>query len=372
MSIQYKDLSLPRRILMGPGPSNVPDSVMDAMSCPVVGHLDPAFLSVMEEVQEMLRAVFMTDNQFTIPISGTGSAGMEAALVNTIEEGDHVMVCVNGVFGQRMCEIVERCGGVFKRVDTEWGTSFAPKQVESALEDFPAQVVCIVHAETSTGVLQPLEEVSKIVHDRQALLVVDAVTSLGGAPLKIDEWHIDVCYSGTQKCLSCPPGLAPVTFGPQAMEKLRNRSTKVQSWYLDMTMLGKYWGPDRVYHHTAPISMIYALREALRLVLEEGLEKSWARHQRCHKKLVAGLQGLGLTMLVDERFRTPMLNAVVIPEGVDDAAVRKRLLDQYNTEIGSGLGPLKGKIWRIGLMGHSCSQENVDHIVSALKSLLPG
>ena len=370
MDTAYKDLSLPQRVLLGPGPSNVPERVMKAMASPVVGHLDPTFLVVMEEVQEMLRSVFMTANHFTIPVSGTGSAGMEAALVNTIEEGDNALVCVNGVFGERMCDIVERCGGILRRVDAKWGTSIDPEQVLTALEEFPADIVTIVHAETSTGVLQPLEEISKITHEKDALLVVDAVTSLGGAPLKIDEWEIDVCYSGTQKCLSCPPGLAPVTFSPRAVEKLEKRSQKVQSWYLDMTMIRKYWGSDRVYHHTAPISMIYALRESLRIVLEEGLVKRWERHQKLHRNLVAGLENLGLKMLVDEKFRTPMLNSVIIPSGADDALIRKRLLEEYNTEIGSGLGPLKGKIWRIGLMGHSCTQENVDHILSALKSLL--
>jgi alanine-glyoxylate transaminase/serine-glyoxylate transaminase/serine-pyruvate transaminase len=370
MDTAYKDLSLPQRVLLGPGPSNVPERVMKAMANPVVGHLDPAFLAVMEEVQKMLQSVFMTNNRFTIPISGTGSAGMEAALVNVIEEGDHVLVCVSGVFGERMCDIVGRCGGILKRVETQWGTPIDPDDVTKALKEFPAKIVAIVHAETSTGVLQPLEEISKIVHEKDALLLVDAVTSLGGAPLKIDEWNIDVCYSGTQKCLSCPPGLAPITFSPLAVEKLRNRSQKVQSWYLDMTMLEKYWGPDRVYHHTAPISMVYAIRESLRIVLEEGLTKRWQRHSAYHRDLVSGLETLGLKMLVEEPYRTPMLNSVVIPSDVDDVSVRKRLLEEYNTEIGSGLGPLKGKIWRIGLMGHSCTQDNVEHIVNALKALL--
>lgn len=370
MGKRYKALNPPHRILMGPGPSNVPDSVTEALAKPVVGHLDPVFLDIMVEVQEMLRSVFMTTNHLTIPISGTGSAGMEAALVNTIEEGDHVLVCISGVFGQRMCDIVERCGGVLEKVETQWGTPIDPEQVQTALTNFPAKIVAIVHAETSTGVLQPLEDISRIVHERDALLLVDAVTSLGGAPLKIDEWEIDVCYSGTQKCLSCPPGLAPITFGPRAVEKLNKRLSKVKSWYLDMTMVQKYWGPDRAYHHTAPISMIYALREALRLVLEEGLTDRWERHQKLHKNLVAGLENLDLEMLVDESYRTPMLNSVTIPSEADDASIRKRLLEEYNTEIGSGLGPLKGKIWRIGLMGHSCSQENVDHILSALRTLL--
>lgn len=370
MDTKYKDLSLPDRILLGPGPSNVSERVMKAMSNPIVGHLDPAFLAVMEEVQEMLRAVFMTDNRFTIPISGTGSSGMEAALVNTIEEGDNVLVCVSGVFGERMCDIVGRCGGILKKIETNWGTPIDPDDVAAALKDFPAKIVAIVHAETSTGVLQPLEQISKIVHEKDALLLVDAVTSLGGAPLKIDEWNIDICYSGTQKCLSCPPGLAPITFSPQAVEKLRKRSQKVQSWYLDMTMLEKYWGPKRVYHHTAPINMIYALRESLRIVLEEGLAKRWDRHNKLHKNLITGLKKSGLKMLVDEKFRTPMLNSVIIPSGIDDALIRKRLLDEYNIEIGSGLGPLKGKIWRIGLMGHSCTSENVNLILLAFETLL--
>lgn len=370
MTAEYRDLSLPNRILLGPGPSNIPPRVSKAMSSPMLGHLDPIFLTIMEEVQEMLRTVFMTENRFTIPISGTGSAGMEAALVNTIEKGDPVLVCVNGVFGTRMCDIVERCGGILKRVDAEWGKPFDTEIVRQTLEGFPAKIVAVVHAETSTGVLQPLEELSRIVHQHGALFIVDAVTSLGGIEVKIDDWNVDVCYSGTQKCLSCPPGLAPVTFSPRAIEKLRGRKESVQSWYLDMTMLEKYWGPERVYHHTAPISMIYALRESLRLVLEEGLQKRWERHRENHNELVSGLEKLGLSMLVEEKYRTPMLNSVIIPETADDASVRQQLLNEYNIEVGSGLGPLKGKIWRIGLMGHSCTKENVDLILFALKKLL--
>jgi alanine-glyoxylate transaminase/serine-glyoxylate transaminase/serine-pyruvate transaminase len=370
MATKYRDLSLPDRILLGPGPSNIPPSVSKAMSQHMVGHLDPVFLAIMEEVQEMMRRVFMTSNRFTIPISGTGSAGMESALVNTIEKGDHVLVCVNGVFGTRMCDIVERCGGILKRIDAEWGKPIDGELVRQTLEDFPARIVAIVHAETSTGVLQPLEEISRIVHEQGALLVVDAVTSLAGVEVKIDDWGVDVCYSGTQKCLSCPPGLAPITFSEKAMEKLRNRKAAVQSWYLDMTMLEKYWGPERVYHHTAPINMIYALRESLRLVLEEGLQKRWARHREHHNELVSGLEKLGLSMLVEKTYRTPMLNSVIIPETADDASVRQQLLNEYNIEIGSGLGPLKGKIWRIGLMGHSCTKENVEMILYALKNLL--
>ncbi len=370
MAEKYRELIIPGRILLGPGPSNIPPSVTQAMSSPMIGHLDPLFLNIMEDVQEMLRSVFMTENRFTIPISGTGSAGMEAALVNTIEEGDRVLVCVNGVFGKRMCDIVERCGGILKRIDAEWGQPVDPDLVRRALKDFPARIVAIVHAETSTGVLQPLEELSRIVHDHDAFFIVDAVTSLGGTAVKVDEWGIDVCYSGTQKCLSCPPGLSPITFSSRVVEKLRNRHNSVRSWYLDMTMLEQYWGPERVYHHTAPVSMIYALRESLRLALEEGLEERWKRHKKQYNALVSGLQKLGLSMFVDEQYRAPMISSVLIPETADDVSVRNRLLNEYNIEIGSGLGPLKGKIWRIGLMGYSSTEENVSLILKALASLL--
>jgi alanine-glyoxylate transaminase/serine-glyoxylate transaminase/serine-pyruvate transaminase len=370
VEMNVSDLSIPARTLLGPGPSNVSPRVLQALSRPLVGHLDPFFVTLMEELQEMLRALFVTKNRFTIPISGTGSAGMEAALVNILEEGDPVLVCVNGVFGTRMCDIAERCGGILRRIDVDWGQPIDSELVRKELNIFPAKVVALVHAETSTGVLQPLEEISRIVHEKGALFVVDTVTSLGGAPVLVDDWQIDVCYSGTQKCLSCPPGLAPITFSSRSMERIRKRTSKVISWYLDMTMLEKYWGPDRVYHHTAPISMIYALREALRLILEEGLENRWERHRKLSAALVAGLEAMGLHMLVEEPYRAPMLNSVLIPEGIDDAVVRKRLLDHYNIEIGSGLGPLKGKIWRIGLMGESCSDENIALVLSALKDTL--
>jgi len=343
--------------------------VLRALSQPLVGHLDPFFLSLMEEVQEMLRTVFVTENRFTIPISGTGSAGMEAALVNILEEGDPVIVCVNGVFGTRMCDIAERCGAELRRIDAEWGKPIDPELVRKALADFPAKAVALVHAETSTGVLQPLKDISKIIHEAGALFIVDAVTSLAGAPVLVDEWRIDICYSGTQKCLSCPPGLAPVTFGTKAVETLRNRKSKVRSWYLDMSMLEKYWGPERVYHHTAPISMIYALREALRIVLEEGLEARWERHRRVHQALVRGLQKMGFSMLVAEADRAPMINAVLVPEGMDEAAVRRKLLVSAGIEIGGGLGALKGKVWRIGLMGASCTEENVEALLAALAAL---
>ncbi len=370
MSKHYEPLTPPHRILLGPGPSNVPPAVTAAMGAPVIGHLDPAFLAVMEEVQEMLRAVLRTENRFTLPVSGTGSAGMEAALVNVLEPGDRILVCVNGVFGERMCDIAARCGAELERVEAPWGSPVDPAAVHRALAAFPAKVVAVVHAETSTGVLQPLPELAEAAHARGALFLVDAVTSLAGAPLETDAWGIDVCYSGTQKCLSCPPGLAPITFGPRAVEVLEKRKTRVQSWYLDMTLILKYWGPDRVYHHTAPISMIYALREALRIVLEEGLEARWERHRRVHRALVRGLRKMGFSMLVAEADRAPMINAVLVPEGMDEAAVRRRLLDDAGIEIGGGLGALKGKVWRIGLMGASCTEENVEALLAALAAVL--
>jgi len=366
----YTDLNPPTRTLLGPGPSNVHPRVLKAMATPLVGHLDPTFLEVMDEVQQLLRFVFQTENELTIPVSGTGSAGMEASLFNLIEEGDEVLVAVNGYFGERMCQMVPRCGGRVRRIEAPWGRVFEPDQIEDALEDRPVKVVAIVHAETSTGVLQPLEEISEIVHRYGALLLVDAVTSLGGVELKVDEWDIDACYSGTQKCLSCPPGLAPLTFGPRAEEVLRNRGTPVGSWYLDLSLIQRYWGKERTYHHTAPISMNYALREALRLVYEEGLEARFARHRLNQRALVAGLEAMGLELLVSEEYRLPTLTTVRIPDGVEDARVRSRLLKEFNIEIAGGLGELKGQIWRIGLMGHSSRRENVFLLLGALEYLL--
>ena len=370
MKTGYESLKTPRRLLLGPGPSNISDEVSKAMTCPILSHLDPAFLAIMEEVQQMLRAVFMTENRLTLPVSGTGSAGMEAALVNAIEPGESVLVCVNGVFGTRMCDIVERCGGILHKIESTWGQPVDPHQVRDALKQSNARVVAVVHAETSTGVLQPLKELSDIVHEHDGLFLVDTVTSLSGCPVKTDQWNLDICYSGTQKCLSCPPGLAPITFSDRAVDKLARRSTPVRSWYLDMTMVQKYWGADRVYHHTAPINMIYALREALRLILEEGLEIRWERHLKNHHILVGGLEELGLQLLVEKQYRIPMLNSVLVPKGVDESDVRKRLLEEFDIEIGAGLGPLKGKIWRIGIMGHSCTTENVERLLAALKTIL--
>lgn len=365
------ELAPSARILLGPGPSNVHPRVLKTLSTPLVGHLDPEFLRVMEETKALLRFVFQTKNALTLPISGTGSAGMEACLVNLIEPGDEVIVGVNGVFGTRMVDIVERCGAKAITMEVPWGNVFTPNHLQDALNScHRPKLVALVHAETSTGAWQPLEEIAPLVHQAGALFVVDAVTSLGGCPLQIDAWGIDACYSGTQKCLSCPPGLAPVTFNQAALDVIHERKTKVQSWYLDLTMIEKYWGEERVYHHTAPVSMNYALREALRLIQEEGLEARFRRHQRNHMALAAGLNALGLPLAAQEGHRLWMLNSVTIPPGIDDAAARRQLLENYNIEIGAGLGPLRGKIWRIGLMGESSTRSNVLLALSALEEIL--
>ncbi|MFO7959204.1 MAG: alanine--glyoxylate aminotransferase family protein [Candidatus Brocadiia bacterium] len=355
---------------MGPGPSNCDPSVLRAMSQPLLGHLDPDFLEIMDETQDLLRGVMKTANRLTFPVSGTGSAGMETCLCNLIEPGDSVLVCINGVFGTRMADIVGRLNGELHAIEAEWGKPFDSEDVASAVQQTNPKVVTIVHAETSTGVLQPLEEISRIVHEAGALLLVDAVTSLGGCPVETDEWGIDAVYSGTQKCLSCPPGLAPISFSTRALDTLESRATKVPSWYLDMSMVKNYWGSERSYHHTAPISMIYALNQALKVVLEEGLEARFERHRLNHRALVAGIEAMGLSMLVDEEYRLPMLNAVQIPDGVDDSVVRQTLLRDYNIEIGGGLGPLAGQVWRIGLMGSSSTRQNVIRLLGALEDIL--
>jgi alanine-glyoxylate transaminase/serine-glyoxylate transaminase/serine-pyruvate transaminase len=324
----------------------------------------------MDEIQEMLRYVFETSNKVTVPISATGSAGMEAALVNIIEPGDEIVVCIHGVFGERMLDIIERAGGKPVIVRAEWGQAIDRKDIEAALDTCRPRALAIVHAETSTGVLQDLSGLADLAHNKNALFVVDAVTSLGGHPVGVDRSGIDVCYSGTQKCLGAPPGLAPITFSERALARIRGRKSKVQSWYLDMTMVEKYWGSDRTYHHTAPISMNYALREALRIVCDEGLEARWLRHESNHRALVAGIEAMGLEMNVDKQHRLWSLNAVRVPAGVDDARVRTRLLNDSNIEIGGGLGPLKGKIWRIGLMGSGSSRENVLQVLEALRKAL--
>ena len=360
------------RLLMGPGPSCVHPRVYEALQKPLVGHLDPQFLEIMNATQDMLRHTFGTDNPLTISVSGTGSAGMEAAFVNVVEPGDEVLVCVNGVFGTRMSDIVGRIGGTLRRIERPWGEVFEPQEIADALAAKPGvRVVAIVHAETSTGAHQPLAEIGRICRERDVLLIVDAVTSLGGEDLRVDDWNIDVCYSGTQKCLSCPPGLAPLTLGPRAVDKLNGRKTPVVSWYLDLTMIRKYWTDgQRAYHHTAPISMNYALHRALTIVLEEGLPARIARHRLNSRALCAGLEALDFRLFAQEGHRLPMLNSVWIPDGVDDASTRRRLLETYNIEIGAGLGDLAGKIWRIGLMGETSKRENVLAFLGALEEIL--
>ena len=359
----------PERILMGPGPSDVAANVLGALGAPTIGHLDPVYLQTMDEVGEMLRLVFQTNNQMTMAISGTGSAGMETCFVNLLEPGDEVIVGVNGVFGTRMCDVSERCGATVHKIDKDWGKTFDPDEIKQALDANPnTKVVCIVHAETSTGAHQQLDEISKVVHDAGALLLVDAVTSLGGMDLRVDDWNIDACYSGTQKCLSCPPGLAPVTFSQAALDKMDQRKNKVNSWYLDISMLRNYWGEERVYHHTAPINMTYALHQALINLLEEGLENAFARHQKNHEQLRAGLEALGLSYIPENSL--PMLNAIHVPDGINEADIRSKLLADYGIEIGAGLGPFKGKALRIGIMGHASTQRNVTLFLSAMKEIL--
>jgi alanine-glyoxylate transaminase/serine-glyoxylate transaminase/serine-pyruvate transaminase len=363
-------LNPPLRLLLGPGPSPVHPRVLKALSLPVIGHLDPAFLKIMDETMIMLRQLFQTQNRLALPMSGTGSAGMETCFVNLVEPGDSVLIGVNGVFGTRMVDVAERCGAQVDRIDAEWGTALDPGQFRAALRKKTYKLVAVVHAETSTGVLQPLEEIARLVRERGSLFLVDAVTSLGGAPLNVDALDIDACYSGTQKCLGCPPGLSPVTFNERAVEAVRKRSRKVQSWYLDLSMIEKYWGSERVYHHTAPISMNYALHEALQLVHEEGLPASWRRHREVHEAFVREIQKIGLEPAVAEAIRAPMINAVRIPDGIDDAKVRQRLYEEFNIEIGAGLGPLKGKVWRVGLMGHGARLESIERLIAALRQLI--
>ena len=365
----FPALNPSERILLGPGPSGVAPRVLEAMAKPTLGHLDPEYLAMMDDLREMLRQVFRTRNPLTLAVSGTGSAGMEACVANLIEPGDAMLVCVAGVFGTRMRDVAERCGAEVQAVEVPWGDTIRPEQVAEALAAHPeTKVVGIVHAETSTGAHQPLEEISRLVRDAGALLLVDAVTSLGGVDVRVDDWQIDACYSGTQKCLSCPPGLSPVTFSPRAWEKIESRSCKVQSWYLDMTMIGRYWGNERTYHHTAPINMSYGLYEALRIVLEEGLDARIERHRRHHEMLKAGLEAMGLAYIPDRSLTT--LNAVRVPQGVDDGRVRSRLLAEYGIEIGAGLGPFQGQAWRVGLMGHSSNRRNIALFLAALENLL--
>ncbi len=366
----YPELNPPPRLLLGPGPSLVHPRVLRSMATPLVGHLDPYFLEIMGRTQDLLRYVFETENRLTVPISGTGSAAMEAAIANMVEPGDAVLVCINGYFGLRLVDMTTRYGGEVSTIEKPWGEVFDVAEIEQALQAKPAKVVAIVHAETSTGARQPMEGIADVVHAQGGVLITDAVTSLGGISVKVDELGIDVCYSGSQKCLSCPPGVSPLTLSPRAEERLVARESPVANWYLDLSMIQKYWGAERTYHHTAPISSNYALYEGLRIVAEEGLENRWKRHQENAELLWKGLEGLGFTMHVAKEYRLPMLTTVRIPDGMDEAKIRSRLLNEYNIEIAGGLGELKGKAWRIGLMGYSSRKENVTLLLAALKDCI--
>jgi alanine-glyoxylate transaminase / serine-glyoxylate transaminase / serine-pyruvate transaminase len=360
----------PVRVLLGPGPSDTHPRVLAALARPTVGHLDPYYLRIMDEMQSMLRAVFRTENQLTMAISGTGSAGQDAAVLNLVEPGDKVLICINGVFGMRLADMAARAGGEVTKLECPWGEVFTVAEVKEALAKSKPKIVAIVMAETSTGAWQPIEEIAAAVHDAGAMLILDTVTALGGIPVEIDKWQTDAVYSGTQKCLGCPPGLAPVSFNKRAVEKILARKEKPRSWYLDVSLIANYWGSDRVYHHTAPINMTYALHEALRILLEEGLDASFARHRKSHEALKAGLAAIGIGYATQKGHELPQLNAVRIPDGIDDAAVRKGLLERFGIEIGAGLGACKGKVWRIGLMGYSSRHANVLLLLAALEQLL--
>ena len=357
---------------MGPGPSDVHPRVLTAMARPTIGHLDPAFIAMMEEIKALLQYAFQTSNALTIPISAPASAGMEACFVNLIEPGEKVVVCMNGVFGERMKENIERARGVPVMVEDTWGTPVDPNKLEDALRAHrDARIVAFVQAETSTGVQSDARKLTEIAHQHDCLTIVDAVTSLGGSPLKVDEWGLDAVYSCSQKCLSCAPGLSPVTFSDRAVDKIKKRKTKVQSWFFDLNLVMGYWGSGkRVYHHTAPINLLYGLHEALAMLQEEGLENSWARHRHQHLALRSGIEAMGLSLLVHESARLPQLNAIVVPEGVDEAVLRSRLLNEYNLEIGAGMGSLAGKIVRIGLMGYGATMKNVMYCLEALEAVL--
>jgi alanine-glyoxylate transaminase/serine-glyoxylate transaminase/serine-pyruvate transaminase len=373
MTDDFGDLDVPYRLLLGPGPSLVHPRVYRAMSQPVIGYMDPVFIQLLDDTQRPLRTVFRTENDFTMAISGTGTAGMEAAIYNVVEPGDTVVVCQNGYFAVRMADMVRRCGGEVVLVEADWGKLIEPERVEAALKGAGrVKVVAIVHGETSTGVLQPLEEISRIAHEHGALLLADAVTSLAGCELRIDDWGVDVCYSGTQKCLSAPPGMAPLTMSAQAMEAVAKRSEPVRSWYVDVSMLQNYWGGGsaRAYHHTPPMTMLYALREGLRIVLEEGLEARITRHRRIARGFWAGLEAMGLALHVAEEHRLPPLTTVRVPEGIDEMALRQGLLFEHNIEIGRGFGNLEGQVWRVGLMGYGASEENVFALLYALETQL--
>ncbi len=360
------------RLLLGPGPSDAHPRVLSAMTTPLLGHLDPQFLEMMNETQDMMREVFRTKNKLTFPVSATGSAGMECCLVNLIEPGDKAVICPKGYFGNRMLDMAGRCGAQVTELRQEWGKAFDLNRIRETLQAVRPKVLGIVHAETSTGVLQPIDQLGKLCHEFGTLLIVDAVTSLGCVPVNVDEWEIDAIFSCSQKGLGCPPGLSPVSFSDRAVAALNARKTKVQSWYLDLSIVQSYWGGERAYHHTGPISMIYAIREGLRIVLEEGLENRFARHARNYKALRAGLEAMGLSYTADTAVQLPQLNAVRIPAGIDDMACRKRMLNDFGIEIGGGLGDFKGKAWRIGLMGYNSKPSSVLLVLSALEQVLRG
>lgn len=369
--LQLAPLQIPTRLLLGPGPSNAHPAVLQAMNTPPVGHLDPAFLALMDEIQTLLRYVWQTENSHTIAVSGTGTAAMEATIANSVEPGDVVLVGVMGYFGNRLVDMAGRYGADVRSISKPWGEVFSLDELRTALETHRPAILALVHAETSTGARQPLEGVGDLCREFNCLLLVDTVTSLGGVPIFLDEWGVDLAYSCSQKGLGCPPGASPFTMSPRAIEKLQQRRQKVANWYLDMTLLSKYWGSDRIYHHTAPINLYYALREALRLIAEEGLENCWQRHQKNAEYLWQGLEDLGLTLHVPREFRLPTLTTVRIPEGVDGKAISRQLLTEYNIEIGGGLGELAGKVWRVGLMGFNSRPESVDRLLEVLRQVLP-
>jgi alanine-glyoxylate transaminase / serine-glyoxylate transaminase / serine-pyruvate transaminase len=359
-------------LLMGPGPSCVPTEVYRALSRKTLGHLDPYFLMITDELKALLRTIMGTKNDFTMPVSGTGSAGMEASFVNLVERGDRVLILINGAFGMRMQDVAMRLGAAVDALEFPWGTPVIPEVVEKKVRNESYKMVAVIHAETSTGVRNPVADIGAILKGNDAIYLVDTVTSVGGIEVSMDDWNCDALYSGTQKCLSCPPGLSPLSFSEKAMATVSSRKTKVPNWYLDFTMIQNYWSQNRVYHHTAPINMIYGLYQALLLVLEEGLENVFRRHRENHLVLVRGLEELGLEMLVEEEFRLPMLNCVIVPAGVDEEEVRRRLRNEFKIEVGAGLGPLSGKTWRIGLMGYTSKRENVTRFLSALGEVLGG
>jgi alanine-glyoxylate transaminase / serine-glyoxylate transaminase / serine-pyruvate transaminase len=373
MTLATRDLNVPNRILLGPGPSAVHPRVLRTMGTTLVGYLDPEWFKLMDEEQALLRAVFMTHNPLTLPMSGTGSVGMETAFCNFVEPGDTVVVGCNGYFSDRMCDMAQIYGANVKRIEKPWGEVFTPKEVEEALIRYaPVKILALVHAETSTGALQPLDGMGEVIHRQGALFLLDCVTSLGGVPVKIDAWGIDIAYSASQKCLGCPPGLSPFTVSDLAGKNLHGRKTRVPNWYLDLTMIEKYWNNQRVYHHTPSTTLHYGFREGLRIILEEGLEDRWDRHLKIAEYLWDQMKGLGLELFVAKGHRLPSLTTIRVPKGIDDDTVRKRLRDGYNIDIAGGFGPLKGKIWRVGLMGFSSSRENVTLFAAALREILTG